>query len=160
MAEIYKTLEDVKRVITLGKSESVLNVFIDSYLSGIASEPYRQAEEEYATLKAQEDQPDVEALRDPDTGEVVTEGYSPNSIRDARVAELEAEFPYLATEDQTRPDLIVDVAAWKIAHYAELRRPRYPNPEDYLDAWVKGDTEAMEEYRAKCLEVKALFPKE
>ena len=160
MTEIYKTLEDVERVIALGKPQVVIDKFVDSYLSGVAAAPYIAAEEEYSTLKAQEDQPDVEALRDPDTGEVVTEGYSPNSIRDARVAELEAEFPYLATEDQTRPDLIVDVAAWKIAHYAELRRPRYPNPEDYLDAWVKGDAEAMEEYREKCLEVKALFPKE
>ena len=32
--------------------------------------------------------------------------------------------------------------------------------EDYLDAIVKGDTEAEEEYKRKCLEVKAKYPKE
>ena len=32
--------------------------------------------------------------------------------------------------------------------------------EDYLDALVKGDTEAEEEYKRKCLEVKAEYPKE
>ena len=44
--------------------------------------------------------------------------------------------------------------------YKELRAAEYPPMEDYLDAIVKGDTEAEEEYKRKCLEVKAKYPKE
>jgi len=32
--------------------------------------------------------------------------------------------------------------------------------EDYLDAIVQGDTKAEEEYKRKCLEVKAKYPKD
>ena len=44
--------------------------------------------------------------------------------------------------------------------YEELRVAEYPPMEDYLDAVVKGDTEAEEEYKRKCLDVKAKYPKE
>ena len=44
--------------------------------------------------------------------------------------------------------------------YEELRVAEYPPMEDYLDALVKGDTEAEEEYKRKCLEVKAKYPKD
>ena len=44
--------------------------------------------------------------------------------------------------------------------YEELRVAEYPPMEDYLDAIVKGDTEAEEEYKRKCLDVKAKYPKE
>ena len=44
--------------------------------------------------------------------------------------------------------------------YEELRVAEYPPIEDYLDAVVKGDTEAEEEYKRKCLDVKAKYPKE
>ena len=43
--------------------------------------------------------------------------------------------------------------------YKELRAAEYPPMEDYLDAIVKGDTEAEEEYKRKCLAVKAKYPK-
>ena len=48
----------------------------------------------------------------------------------------------------------------KACLYEELRAAEYPPMEDYLDAIVKGDTEAEEEYKRKCLEVKANYPKE
>ena len=44
--------------------------------------------------------------------------------------------------------------------YEELRVTEYPPMEEYIDAIVKGDTEAEEEYKRKCLEVKAKYPKE
>jgi hypothetical protein len=52
------------------------------------------------------------------------------------------------------------LAKVKISLYKELRTAEYPPIEDYLDAIVKGDTEAEEEYKRKCLEVKAKYPKE
>ena len=48
----------------------------------------------------------------------------------------------------------------KACLYKELRAAEYPLMEDYLDAIVKGDTEAEEEYKRKCLDVKAKYPKE
>lgn len=35
----------------------------------------------------------------------------------------------------------------------------YPDYRDFLDAWVKNDEKALEEYRQKCLNVKLKYPK-
>lgn len=35
----------------------------------------------------------------------------------------------------------------------------YPAMGDFIDAYIKGDTNAMEEYKQKCFEVKATYPK-
>ena len=43
--------------------------------------------------------------------------------------------------------------------YVELRETEYPPMAEYLDAIVKGDVEAEEVYKAKCLAVKAKYPK-
>lgn len=43
--------------------------------------------------------------------------------------------------------------------YIELREAEYPPMAEYLDAIVKGDVEAEEAYKAKCLAVKAKYPK-
>ena len=43
--------------------------------------------------------------------------------------------------------------------YVELREAEYPPMAEYLDAIVKGDVEAEEAYKAKCLAVKAKYPK-
>ena len=39
------------------------------------------------------------------------------------------------------------------------RKHAYPPIEDFADAWVKQDEAALEEYRQKCLAVKAAYPK-
>ena len=52
------------------------------------------------------------------------------------------------------------LAKVKTSLYKELRTAEYPPMEDYLDAIAKGDTEAEEGYKRKCLEVKAKYPKE
>ncbi len=121
---IYKTLEDLNRVIALGKPQAVIDKFTQSYLSGVAVAPYLAAENEYSTLQAQEDQPDVEAVLDPESGEVITEGYSPNQLRDDRIEALAAEFPYLATEDQERPELELDynLVQEQLRTYAKAKR--------------------------------------
>ena len=43
--------------------------------------------------------------------------------------------------------------------YYRKRLYSYPELGEFVDAWVKGDENALEEYRQKCLEVKAQFPK-
>ena len=44
--------------------------------------------------------------------------------------------------------------------YTTKRQQEYPPISDYLDGIVKGDTAQVEAYIAKCLEVKAKYPKE
>lgn len=53
----------------------------------------------------------------------------------------------------------VRLAKVKAGLYKELRTAEYPPMEDYLDAIIKGDVEAEEEYKTKCLAVKAKYPK-
>lgn len=43
--------------------------------------------------------------------------------------------------------------------YVRQRIFGYPEIGEFLDAWVKGDESALEEYRQKCLAVKTKFPK-
>ena len=51
------------------------------------------------------------------------------------------------------------LAKVKTSLYEELRTAEYPPMAEYLDAIVKGDVEAEEVYKAKCLAVKAKYPK-
>ena len=43
--------------------------------------------------------------------------------------------------------------------YYRKRLYSYPDMGDFVDAYIKNDEKAMEEYRQKCLEVKAKYPK-
>jgi hypothetical protein len=43
--------------------------------------------------------------------------------------------------------------------YYRKRIYSYPEVGEFLDAWVKNDQTALEEYRQKCLEIKLQFPK-
>ena len=47
----------------------------------------------------------------------------------------------------------------KASLYVELREAEYPPMAECLDAIVKGDVEVEEAYKAKCLAVKAKYPK-
>lgn len=49
--------------------------------------------------------------------------------------------------------------AYLKTRYAEMRKAEYPDAAEYLDAVVKGDVAAQEAYTAKCLAVKAKYPK-
>jgi hypothetical protein len=43
--------------------------------------------------------------------------------------------------------------------YVRQRINNYPELGEFVDAWVKNDQTALEEYRQKCLAVKTQFPK-
>ena len=47
----------------------------------------------------------------------------------------------------------------KSMDYVNQRLISYPEIGEFLDAWVKDDEVALEEYRQKCLAVKAKYPK-
>lgn len=65
--------------------------------------------------------------------------------------------------ESVRPYVAKDVAdivdAYVNSKYKELRAKEYPPMEDYVDAIVKDDTEAIEAYIEACLAVKAKYPK-
>ena len=48
---------------------------------------------------------------------------------------------------------------FKSNHIRIQRKNEYPPIADFADAWVKQDETALEEYRQKCLAVKAKYPK-
>jgi hypothetical protein len=81
--------------------------------------------------------------------------------------ELDGSQDYLITEDMN-PILLEEIevinkakeeASFEAMSYAEKRASEYPPITDYMDAMVKGDTEAMQEYVDKCLAIKAKYPK-
>ena len=84
----------------------------------------------------------------------IDEQVSEEGIKKIRYKELEFDSCVL--------DEIVDDMTNKTKKYlyVELRQSEYPPMEDYLDAIVKGDVEAEEEYKRKCLEVKAKYSKD
>jgi hypothetical protein len=43
--------------------------------------------------------------------------------------------------------------------YVRQRINNYPEMGEFVDAWVKNDQAALEEYRQKCLAIKAKYPK-
>jgi hypothetical protein len=43
--------------------------------------------------------------------------------------------------------------------YVRQRINNYPELGEFVDAWVKNDQVALEEYRQKCLAIKAKYPK-
>lgn len=43
--------------------------------------------------------------------------------------------------------------------YVRQRLTAYPELGEFVDAWVKNDQAALEEYRQKCLAIKAKYPK-
>lgn len=50
-------------------------------------------------------------------------------------------------------------AAFDAQDWYRKRINSYPELGEFVDAYVKGDAQAMEEYKRKCLEVKAKYPK-
>lgn len=56
-------------------------------------------------------------------------------------------------------DVSEQMKEWKLLNYQILREPLYPNQSEYLDAIVKGDDLAVQQYKDKCLVVKEKYPK-
>lgn len=50
-------------------------------------------------------------------------------------------------------------AEYLTLEYQRQRAQEYPPLTDFADAWVKNDEQALEEYRQKCLVIKAKYPK-
>ena len=128
---MYKTEQELREVISLGKPKEVVDIFLESYLQGV----------EYSKWSVDKD---LEATEDIVAGQD-EEGNDIIETRLVNVYEL--------------VDVSEQVKQWKLDNYQLLRQPLYPNMAEYMDAVVKGDIEAQDRYIAKCLDVKGLYPK-
>ncbi len=128
---MYKSENELREVISLGKSEEVIDIFLESYLQGLEYEKWKEGKD----LEATEE---VIIGQDEDCNDIV-ETSLVNVYEPVDVSEQ-----------------MID---WKLDNYQILRQPLYPNMAEYVDAIVKGDIESQEKYIAKCLDVKALYPK-
>jgi hypothetical protein len=63
------------------------------------------------------------------------------------------------TEAELDAETVRVQAEYASQNYQRLRAVEYPPMADYLDAVVKGDQEAIQEYIDVCLAVKAKYPK-
>ena len=128
---MYKTENELREVISLGKPKEVVDIFLESYLQGVEFEKWKEDK-------------DLEA-----TEEIVAgQDEEGNDIIETRLVNIYESV-----------DVSEQVKQWKLDNYQLLRQPLYPNMAEYMDAVVKGDIEAQDRYIAKCLDVKGLYPK-
>ena len=128
---IYKSEKELREVISLGKQEEVIDVFLESYLQGLEFDKWKEGK-------------DLEAIEEI----VVGQDDEGNDIFETRL--VNTYEPIDVSEQMTQ---------WKIDNYQVLRKPIYPNVAEYIDAMVKGDNNAILEYIDKCLAVKEKYPK-
>ena len=128
---MYKTEQELREVISLGKPEEVIDVFLESYLQGL----------EFDSWKVDKD---IEATEEI----VIGQGEDGNDIIETRLVNVYESV-----------DVSEQMKQWKLLNYQILRDPLYPNQYEYLDAVVKGDDLAIQQYKDKCLAVKEKYPK-
>ena len=128
---MYKSEKELREVISLGKSEEVIDVFLESYLQGL----------EFDKWKVDKDLEATEEI-------VVGQDEDGNDIVETRLVNV---YEPVDISEQTKQ--------WKLLNYQILREPLYPNQSEYLDAVVKGDDLAIQQYKDKCLAVKLKYPK-
>ena len=128
---MFKTENELREVISLGKPDEVIDIFLESYLQGLEFDKWKECK-------------DLE-----ETEEVITwQDEDGNDIVETRLVNV---YELVDVSEQMRQ--------WKLDNFAILRQPLYPNMVEYLDAVVKEDEVAIQEYKDKCLVVKLKYPK-
>lgn len=118
-----------EKLLSLVASNSVTDEHISNYLQGL----------EYEAWKVDKDLEATEEV-------IVGKDEEDNDIIGTRLVNV---YEYVE----------VDIEAWKKENYVELRKAEYPPIEEYMDAYVKGNTTAIKAYKDKCLAVKEKYPK-
>lgn len=72
----------------------------------------------------------------------------------------ELKYPYKELSQKELNEMIKQNFIELGFDYQYFRKREYPPIEDYIDAVVKNDQEAIQEYTDKCLAIKAKYPKE
>lgn len=128
---IFKTEKELREVISLGKPEEVIDIFLASYLQGL----------EFDKWKEDKDLEETEEV-------VVGQDEDGNDVFEARLINVYEPI-----------DVSEQMAEWKLDNYELLREPLYPSQAEYLDALVKDDEVAIQQYKEKCLAIKEKYPK-
>ena len=128
---MYKTEQELREVISLRKGDSVIDFFLESYLQGLGFDKWKVDK-------------DLEATEEVVTG-IDSDG---NDIFETRLINAYEQV-----------DVSEQMKQWKLLNYQILREPLYPKQSEYLDAIVKGDDLAIQEYKDKCLAVKLKYKK-
>ncbi len=128
---MYKTENELREVISLGKPEEVIDVFLASYLQGLEFDKWKEDKDLEATEEV-----------------VVGQDEDGNDIIEPRLINVYEPI-----------DVSEQMVQGKLDNYELLRKPLYPKLEIFADAWVKDDVEAIEEYRQSCFVVKVKYPK-
>ena len=128
---MYKTENELREVISLGKPEEVIDVFLESYLQGLEFDKWKEDKDLEATEEV-----------------VVGQDEDCNDIIESRLINVYEPI-----------DVSEQMAEWKLDNYELLREPSYPSQAEYLDAVVKGDEIAIQQYKEKCLAIKEKYPK-
>jgi len=130
---IYKTEEDLERVISLGKTESVLDIFIASYLEGVEYDAWLVTQKEtWAGLYPQT--VDGDPIYDTDGTTVLSYEQIPNPDYITFEAYLEETYPVqVGTKDVLDADGVTVIGTEPV-YVDELVRPYDPPPVD-VAAW-------------------------
>ena len=80
-------------------------------------------------------------------------------VRNVNYDKLMAQIAEEAARTDIPADAPIPTAEDDLNVILTNRKYAYPPIEDFADAWVKQDEDALEEYRQKCLAVKADNPK-
>jgi len=72
----------------------------------------------------------------------------------------ESDWVEVTIEEINQANAIKAQAEFDALPYYQKRAAEYPDFKDYLDGVVKGDQAQIDDYIAKCLEVKAKYPKQ
>ena len=128
---IFKTEKELREVISLGKPEEVIDIFLESYLQGLEFEKWKEDKDLEATEEI-----------------VVGQDEDGNDVVEIRLVNAYEQV-----------DVSEHMKQWKLLNYQILREPLYPKQSEYLDAVVKEDEVAIQEYKDKCLAIKLKYPK-
>ena len=129
---IYKSERELREVISLGKKEEVIDIFLESYLQGLEFDKWKVDKDLEATEEV-----------------VIGQDEDGNDIIETRLVNVYEPV-----------DISQQMKQWKLLNYQLLREPLYPKQSEYLDAMVKGDDLAIQLYKDKCIAVKVKYPKE
>ena len=178
---IFKTEQELREVISLGKPEEVINVFLESYLQGLEYEKYKNTYEDMKEVLGL-----ISELNYDNLYEKMSVSLKDNWASDENKKAVENELSIILldiknnTENSGYTSLFCDyveigideflskykpvdvseqMKQWKLDNYQILRKPIYPDIAEYIDAMVKGDNNSILEYIDKCLAVKEKYPK-
>lgn len=173
----------IEKALSLGKTQGARKLLEEFYLAEDKANWLADRQAEYDILfKTKEVL--VDEVQD-EEGNIIEESYSyfdyvddcvsfTDWLNETRVVSEEVEATYNEdgmeltpyqpeVNELVRPYVANDVTplvdAYIGSKYAELRASAYPPMADYLDAVVKNDTVAIQEYIDACLAVKAKYPK-